>query len=190
MTAPTLELRRYDADTYTSVIPQLAQLYLDAYSEPPYNEGPDDVDEFLNSLPSRAGQPGFQLVVAYGAGRPVGFALGHQLAPDTKWWAGAVSELPDSVVTERSGPTFAIIEIAVLSTHRRQGIAHALHQALLVGRPEARVTLLVRPEAAPAQAAYARWGYVRVGSIRPGDDSPLYDAMVLELPLPSTPRHT
>jgi ribosomal protein S18 acetylase RimI-like enzyme len=182
MTTPTLELRLYDASTYEIVAPDLKQLYLDAYHDPPYNEGEDDACAFVEGIDARARQRGFRLIVAYMEARPVGFALGYQLPVDTKWWAGANHELASSVTHERPGRTYAIIELAVLSTHRRRGIARALHNALLADRPEERATLLVRPEAASAQAAYRQWGYVRVGSIRPAIDAPLYDAMVLELP--------
>jgi ribosomal protein S18 acetylase RimI-like enzyme len=132
-------------------------------------------------MPRRAAQPAFQLVVATTDGKPVGFAFGHQLTADAKWWQGATTPLPDSIVREYAGHTFAIIELAVAAEYRRRGIAKALHDALLVDANEERATLLVRPEAVPARTAYERWGYARVGAIRPWPEAPLYDAMVLNL---------
>jgi ribosomal protein S18 acetylase RimI-like enzyme len=89
--------------------------------------------------------------------------------------------LPDSIVREDAGRTFAIIELAVAAEYRRRGIAKAMHDALLTDASEERVTLLVRPEAMPARSAYEHWGYAQVGTIRPWPEAPLYDAMVLDL---------
>jgi ribosomal protein S18 acetylase RimI-like enzyme len=176
-----LELRRYDARSYGDILVAVGHLYAEIYREPPYNEGPDDAESFIEGMPQRAAQPAFQMIVAFADSEPVGFTFGHQLAPDTQWWEGAVTAFPEAIVRESVGRTFAIIELAVLAPYRRRGIAKTMHNALLANRSEERVTLLVRPEAAPARTAYRRWGYVRVGSIRPWRDAPLYDAMVLDL---------
>ncbi|HEV8556095.1 MAG TPA: GNAT family N-acetyltransferase [Actinophytocola sp.] len=165
----------------SSVIPVIARLYEVVYREPPYCEGAEDVAELVEGMPRRAAQPAFRLVVATTDGKPVGFAFGHQLTADTKWWQGATTPLPDSIVREHAGRTFAIIELAVAAEYRRRGIAKAMHDALLVDAKEERATLLVRPEAMPARTAYERWGYARVGSIRPWPEAPLYDAMMLNL---------
>jgi ribosomal protein S18 acetylase RimI-like enzyme len=175
------DIQRYDANSVSSVIPVIGRLYEVVYREPPYCEGPDDVREFVEGMPRRAAQPAFRLVVATTDGKPVGFAFGHQLPADTKWWQGATTPLPDSIVREYAGHTFAVIELAVLAEYRRRGIAKAMHDALLVDADEERVTLLVRPEAMPARRAYERWGYARVGAIRPWPEAPLYDAMMLNL---------
>jgi ribosomal protein S18 acetylase RimI-like enzyme len=176
-----LELRQYDARSYGDVLSAVGRLYAEVYQEPPYCEGADDAADFIAGMPRRAAQPAFQMIVAIADGEPVGFTFGHQLAPDTRWWEGAINHIPEPITQENVGRTFAIIELAVSATYRRRGIAKAMHDALLANRREERVTLLVRPEAAPARTAYERWGYVRVGSIRPWPDAPVYDAMVLDL---------
>lgn len=175
------ELRVYNASSYTDAAATIGSLYQRIYSEPPYGEGPDDVADFVSSLPRRASQPGFRLVVASWDGDPVGFALGHQLTPDTKWWQGATSSIPESTTREDPGRTFAVIELAVLPAFRRRGIARIMHDRLLANLTEQRVTLLVRPEAGPANAAYERWGYARVASIKPFPNAPTYTAMILPL---------
>jgi ribosomal protein S18 acetylase RimI-like enzyme len=176
-----VDIQRYDARSAASVIPNVGQLYEAVYREPPYCEGPDDVAEFIKGMPRRVAQPAFRLVVATTDSKTVGFAFGHQLTADTRWWQGATTPLPDSIVREHAGRTFAIIELAVAAEYRRRGIAKAMHDTLLTDADEARVTLLVRPEATPARSAYERWGYARVGAIRPWPEAPLYDAMVLDL---------
>jgi ribosomal protein S18 acetylase RimI-like enzyme len=176
-----VDIQKYDEQTLDRVVGVIGQLYALVYQEPPYCEGPEDVDEFVKGLPRRAGQPAFRSVVAMADGRAVGFAFGHQLAANTRWWQGATSPLPEPMVKEDEGRTFAIIEIAVVAAYRRRGIAKAMHDALLAGATEERATLLVRPEATPAQTAYERWGYTRVATIRPWPEAPLYDAMLLSL---------
>jgi ribosomal protein S18 acetylase RimI-like enzyme len=178
--APTsaIRLQTYDASTSGAVVPVLTTIYRDVYAEPPYGESDEDVHDFVESMPRRAQQPGFRLVVAYSHNVPVGFAFGHQLTSETRWWQGAAEPLPKSFTRETSGRTFAIIEIAVLSDFRRRGIARSMHDQLLNGRQEERATLLVRPEAGPANSAYASWGYSAIGSIRPWSTAPLYTAMI------------
>ena len=186
--AAAVQIQRYDAGSVHTVLADVARLYEVVYAEPPYCEGPDDVEGFVNGIPRRTASPAFRLTLATVRGTPVGFAFGHQLAPDTKWWQGATTPLPDEVTREYPGRTFAIIELAVDCRYRRRGIAKVLHDALIEGAAEERATLLVRPEAEPAQTAYEHWGYTRVGGIRPWPDAPLYDAMVRDLKFPSNQR--
>lgn len=51
------------------------------------------------------------------------------------------------------------------------------------GRREKRATLLVRNNNTTAQAAYARWKWQKIGTLQPFPDSPLFDAMILPLPM-------
>lgn len=176
-----VQLQTYDASSWEAVLPFITGIYADVYAEPPYKEGAQDVSDFATSMPYRAAQRGFRLIVASSQTKPIGFAFGHQLPPDTKWWQGFIGSLPEGFTRENSGRTFAIIEIAVLREYRRRGIARSMHDLLLGGRPEERVTLLVRPEAEAANAAYARWGYSPVGAIRPAPTAPLYTAMVMPI---------
>jgi hypothetical protein len=52
---------------------------------------------------------------------------------------------------------------------------------LVADRPEERATLLVRQDN-PARNLYLRWGWRVVGTMKPFPDSPLMEAMVLDLP--------
>lgn len=159
-------LEAHDADGADGALDIVAALYAEIYAEAPYREGPEEVRAFAQGWPHWLAQPGFRLVLARpadGDREPVGFAFGHQLAPDTRWWDRLIDPLPADVTEEWPGRTFSIRELAVRARHRRRGIGRGLHRALLSDRPEERVTLAVRPDAGVAQAAYAAWGYTSRG---------------------------
>lgn len=176
-----LELATYTAADEPPV-ELVLPVYAEVYAEPPYLEGPADVDAFARSWPARVTAPGFRLVIARDEGAVVGFAFGHGLRPDTGWWSGALEPL-DVDTVERPGRTFAVIELAVVADRRRQGLGRRLHAQLLADVEAERVTLAVRPEpeTAHARAMYERWGYRTVGQVRPGPELPVYDVMVADL---------
>jgi ribosomal protein S18 acetylase RimI-like enzyme len=154
-------------------------VYAEVYAEPPYLEGPAEVEDFARSWPGRVAAPGFRLVTAAEDGHVVGFSFGHQLTAGTRWWAGALEPL-DVDIDEWPGRTFAVIELAVLAGHRRRGLGRRLHEQLLADVEAERATLAVRPEpeVAHARAMYEQWGYRRVGQMRPAPGLPAYDVMV------------
>lgn len=156
-------------------------IYANAYAEPPYHEGPEDVAEFCAGWPHRVAQPSFRLVVARLHGTPVGFTFGHQLTANTRWWNGLLDRVDEDVITEHPGRTFAVIELAVEDTFRRSGIGRELHTHLLAGLTEERATLLVRPDATAARVAYLSWAYRPIGRLQPFANGPTYDAMIKQL---------
>lgn len=179
-----LSLERRDGSEAVGLLDEILPAYEEVYAEPPYNEGPRDIAEFIERFQRQAERPGFRVVVARSGGSPVGFSFGYRLPADTRWWAGAaLSPLPAEFTTEDGERTFVIIELAVRKPWRRQGVAARLHAGLLAGLTVERVTLTMRPEpeAAPAQAAYSKWGYRTVGQSQPWDEAPVYDSMVLDL---------
>ncbi|WP_367137714.1 MULTISPECIES: hypothetical protein [Streptomyces] len=64
---------------------------------------------------------------------------------------------------------------------RGTGTAQRIHEELLSGRPEQRVTLLVDPAHPKVKALYERWGYRYIGDQRPFPDAPVYATMVRAL---------
>jgi GNAT superfamily N-acetyltransferase len=128
-------------------------------------------------------QPGFALVAARHGGYLVGYASGMPLRPSTSWWRGLTTPLPDDVTTERPGRTFAVTELLVRASWRRQGIGRELHELLLNPRGEERATLAAAPGATAAQAAFRSWGWRKIARTR-GDDpgGPVLDVLVIDLP--------
>jgi ribosomal protein S18 acetylase RimI-like enzyme len=128
-------------------------------------------------------QPGFVLVEARHGGYLVGYAFGMPLRPSTSWWRHLTTPLPDEITAEHPGRTFALVELLVRASWRRQGIAEVLHEKILADRPEERATLTVRPTATPAQHAFRKWGWHKVARTRDAEPgSPVFDVLVTTLP--------
>jgi GNAT superfamily N-acetyltransferase len=137
----------------------------------------------------RRRQPGFALAEARHGGYLVGYASGMPLRPSTSWWRGLTTPLPPEVTAERPGRTFALTELLVRASWRRQGIGRELHDLLLGGRAEERATALVPPGAVAAQRAFASWGWRKAARTR-GDDpdaagAPVLDVLLIVLPGPA-----
>jgi ribosomal protein S18 acetylase RimI-like enzyme len=145
-------------------------------------EGCDD-GSFTERFRVARRQPGFVLAEARHGGYLVGYAFGMPLRPSTSWWRNLTTPLPDEVTVEHPGRTFALIELVVRASWRRQRIAETLHDLILENRPEERATLTVSPTATPAQQAFRKWGYRKVGRTRDnGPGSPVSDVLLTTLP--------
>lgn len=128
-------------------------------------------------------QPGFVLAEASHGGFLVGYAFGVPLRPSTSWWRELTTPLPDEVTTEHPGRTFALVELLVRPSWRRQGIAATLHDLILEDRPEERATLTVPPTATPAQQAFRKWGWRKIARTRDGGPgAPVSDVLITLLP--------
>ena len=108
-------------------------------------------------------QPGFVLAEARHGGYLVGYAFGMPLRPSTSWWRHLTTPLPDEVTAEHPGRTFALVELVVRASWRRQGIGRALHDLILRDRPEERATLTVPPAAIPAAECLQELGLAQGG---------------------------
>lgn len=153
----------------------LAEVYRHVFAEPPYNEGDEQVREFIDNYAKQAEQPGFQLVTAREDGRLVGFAYGSAQPPG--WWWRYCDTQPAEQLEQAA--KFAVFEWAVLADHRGQGIGRALLDLLLTGRPEPWATLTVNP-AVNAYRIYQRTGWSQVG-ISDRDGWPAMPVMVKRL---------
>jgi ribosomal protein S18 acetylase RimI-like enzyme len=146
-----------------------------------YGDQPDD--GFARRFRVLRRQPGFVLAEARHGGFLVGYAFGVPLRPSTSWWRELTTPLPDEVTTEHPGRTFALVELAVRPSWRRQGIAATLHDLILEDRPEERATLTVPPTATPAQQAFRKWGWRKVARTRDGGPgAPVSDVLITTLP--------
>jgi GNAT superfamily N-acetyltransferase len=183
MSAAALILRSYIADPNGALLRMVRPIYAEVFAEPPYGEGPAEVEDFVAYWQTVATQPGFRLVLVFVCHQLIGFAFGVPMDVEADWWDGLLDPVTSDETSEYPGRTFVVRELAVRLPHRRRGIGHYLHQSLLAERPEERVTLLVRPEAEAAHAAYTAWGYRSLGRLRPDPEAPVYIAMIRNLPL-------
>ena len=148
----------------------------------------DEAARFAGRFRVQRRQPGYVLAEARHGGYLVGYAAGFPLRPSTSWWRNLTTPLPDEVTAEHPGRTFAVVDLLVRASWRRQGIGAALHGLVLASRPEERATLTVAPSAAPAQHAFRAWGWRKVARTRdPAPGSPVADVLVTPLPLGRQP---
>jgi ribosomal protein S18 acetylase RimI-like enzyme len=158
-------------------------LHAEVYASPPDGRYGADA-RFADRFRVQLRQPGFVLAEARSGGYLVGCAAGMPLRPSTSWWRDLTAPLPEQMTAEYPGRTFALTELLVRPSWRRQGIGRYLHDLILGSRREERATLVVPPAAAAAQAAFQNWGWRRVArTLGPGSDAPASDVLVAALPL-------
>jgi len=174
-----LVLNIYDADSARERFDELVATYLDAYA----GAGPIYTEErYRRQLASHLKASGFALIAAEVRGTIVGYIYGHKETPQSRSWEGLQAPVPADLTWEDGDRSFALCELMVRKDWQRKGIAEALHDELLAGRPEQRATLYARPDNAPAQAAYRKWGWLKVAQVRPGwENAPVYDVLVRQL---------
>ena len=163
----------------TVIIPLYEATHVGQLSNPFYS-----AIRFVERLQGYITATGFALVLARSEmGEPIGLGFGYPLPSGTRWWQGLASEVPEGFTDEDGTRTFALNELMVHPDHQRQGVARTLHDTLMRSRPEQRATLLVRGDNAAARTAYSRWGWSVAAKLKPFADSPIYDALILDLPL-------
>jgi len=185
MTSDDLQFQRYDAANARALREVVEDIYSGSYIDAIATGGPfHSVSAFMTRFDSYIKRDGFDLMIAYYQGEPVGQTWGWPLEPGTGWWDGLLTETDPGFTEEDGKRTFALSEIMVREDLTGHGIAHALHDQLLSNRHEHRATLLVEPDNATAYRAYTRWGWRRVAELRPAwPDAPIWDVLILPLPL-------
>ena len=156
---------------------ELQSLHDEVYADVPAAGG-----DFASRFRVHCRQPGFVLVGARSGGYLIGYAAGMPLRPSTSWWRELTTTLPEQVTMEYQGRTFALVELLVRGSWRRQGIGRSLHGLILAGRPEERATVVVPPTAAAAQAAFQNWGWQKIARARNPAGLPASDVLITALP--------
>jgi GNAT superfamily N-acetyltransferase len=173
-TAPTIELR-----TFTDLDGVRGDL-LDVYAEvrAPLLHLPNyAVTAFGERLDRHGTEPGFVAVLAYAKGDPVGYAYGNTIEHGNRYWQRTS---PEPALDYTGRPALAIKEIGVRPAWRKTGTALRIHDALLAGRDEPHVTLMVNPAAGGGKvhALYESWGYAAIGHSQPSAASPRLAVMI------------
>lgn len=148
----------------TGIVDELAALYARVFADPPYEEGPEQVGEFVTNYTRDATKPGFVVITARDNETLIGFAYGTGRRPGT-WWGGCDTPPPPDV---KRDPSFAVYEWVVDQRYRRCGIGRELMTRLLADRPEPWATLTVNP-AADAHKIYLSAGWRQAGMCQQGN---------------------
>ncbi|WP_432047916.1 N-acetyltransferase family protein [Streptomyces asiaticus] len=141
-------------------------------------------ETFGERLRRHAGEPGWEAVVAYGSGEPIGYIYANRLTgSDDRWWC-RTRPAPESVVAGAS--TVAVKEMMVRGQWRGRGVARGMHDVLLGGRSEVQASLMVNPlnQDGKVQALYVSWGYRAVGTAQSSPEAPVLTVMVSRCPGP------
>ncbi len=183
MTTPDLSFEVLDGKEAAQHTEELQALHAEVYADPPYRCGGDGV-RFADRFRVQRRQPGFVLAIARRGGLVVGWGSGMPLRPSTSWWRDLTTDVPAEVTAEHPGRSFALTELLVRASWRRQGIGTSLHDMILADRPEERATLTVLPAALAAQSAFRSWGWRKVARTRdPAPHSPVLDVLMTALPI-------
>jgi ribosomal protein S18 acetylase RimI-like enzyme len=180
--APDITFALLDGRQATEHADEFQALHAEVYADPPYRR-PADAAGFTKRFQVQGRQPGFVLAEARSGGFLIGYAAGMPLRPSTSWWRELTAPLPDDVTAERPGRTFALTDLLVRASWRRQGVAETLYGLILADRPEERATLVVSPIATAAQNAFAKWGWRKIARTRdPGTAHAVSDVLLTDLP--------
>jgi GNAT superfamily N-acetyltransferase len=177
--ADLLQIRHHTAGEAATLADDLVAVHLDARAElidqPFYS-----AERFTERLREHLTDPNFELVTGQVEGLMVGYAYGGNLPADTWWWSHLEGDFDPDLTRETGSRTLWLRELLVRKAHQRRGYAHQLHDALLAHRAEERAALFVRIDN-PARLFYRRWGWSLVGHLPPQQDSPRFEAMLLDL---------
>ncbi|MGW8375999.1 GNAT family N-acetyltransferase [Streptomyces sp. ODS28] len=135
------------------------------------------VSSFGERLDRHGAEPGFQAVLAYDGEQPVGYAYGNTIKEGDRYWQ-RTSPPPEEKYTARAA--LALKEIGVSPAWRGTGVARNIHDALLAGRDEPHVTLMVNEAAGDGKVhdLYRSWGYADIGHSQPSPASPRLTVMI------------
>ena len=169
--------------TADTLFESICALYDDVFSQPPFRWTDDESSHHRDLLRHLRSEPSFGIATAERGGQLVGFAYGYTLPSNTKWWTEFTHPIPSGLGDEQEGRTFALIDLAVRSSSRRQGLGRRLVDTLLASRREERATLSVQPAATETHSFYRNLGWTKVGTknMPEGVVSPFSDIYVTPL---------
>lgn len=177
----TLNLKHADSAETLKLRDQVMPVYAASHADQMHDEWFSPEQFWTRLVDIYAQTRDFDLVTGWIDDTVVGYAFGSPRDKEDLW--DAIHRIyPDMTP---SGPVYIFREFAVAPDWQRHGFGTQIHDELLRGRTEQAAHLLVRPDNAPAQAAYKSWGWKQVGQIKPFPDSPTFDALAFDLRNPT-----
>lgn len=177
---PDAELRHYTGHEFNTIRNTAIDLYREAFAheiDKPFWS----VQRYSQRIDRHAAMTGFTAVIAYTTNaQPIGFAYGIPLPAITRWWVTIQPPLTDPAFTREDGHrTFALFEVIVKPGHQGHGIGQRIHDKLLAGRGEQRVTTATHHGNTHARTTYTKWGYHHIGTRQPQTpQAPLLDVYI------------
>lgn len=161
----------------------VCELFAAVFGAPPLNRPPRTLASQRRGLRSLMAEPTFGLATAWDDAQLVGFAYGHAVAADSRWWDGMQEPVADEIIQEWDGRTFAVIDMGVAQSRQKTGVGRQLLDTLLGSRSEERASLSVVPDNDQAHGFYRHLGWQYVGRVQgaPEDTAPFFDMYVLNL---------
>ncbi len=138
--------RRCDSQGARAVRATVALIHRDAYADAIASGDPFESHEtFMQRFDAHTRHPSLDLVIAYIGDEPVGQIWGWPEPLNDAVAQPATAGEPEPGLADESGKgTFSLAEIMVRQAWTGHGIAHALHNQLLVARTEGSAELYVR----------------------------------------------
>lgn len=135
-----------DGCVVVGLLDEMAEVYEEVYTEPPYESGALwQRHAFLDRTRRQATRDGFEIVSARSeGGELIGYSFGVPFAQG-RWWSGDASTPPHELL---AASKFAPIELIVRAPWRGRGIGHVMHDRLLANRPEQYAILTAVPNCA------------------------------------------
>ncbi|WP_164233758.1 GNAT family N-acetyltransferase [Microbacterium hydrocarbonoxydans] len=165
----------------------VADVYADAFAEPPYDENPEDSRTEIIARIRRyaAEKPRFRLLLAMADDTVAGFVLGTGIGPGDWWWGRLDAALSDEARAEWLRPQqFSVAELAIAAGRRRSGLARDLMTAVLRDLPYDTALLGCYRDAEPAKRLYASLGWTVIDAA--AQITPNRRIQVMGLRLPAT----
>jgi GNAT superfamily N-acetyltransferase len=176
-----LNLRHYTAPALQSIRQVLLDVYAEVYADA-LDQPFATLEEFTRRLSGYAAAPGWECVIGRTGGEPVGYAFGYPLPHGARWWRGVRTPVSPADIEETGTRTFALNEIMVRAPWRGTDIARRIHDELMSGRSEERVTLLVEQTHPKVRRRYEQWGYTWFADLQPNQPyAPVLDSMIMPL---------
>lgn len=172
-------LTRLNGERAVAMLDEIAEVYVPAYAEPPYEPHPMfSREEFTARTTRQAAREDFTLITARTSdGDLAGFSFGLPFGAG-RWWRDVSGSTPPPEIVNAT--KFSVIELVVATPHRGRGLARRLLDTLLDGRPEQYAMLLAQPDT-PAHKIYDHWGWTQVAKVQSHPGGDIDDALILKL---------
>ncbi|MEV4315978.1 GNAT family N-acetyltransferase [Actinocrispum sp. NPDC049592] len=169
----TYQLHKLSSEDLANSMDELVELYRPAFSEPPWQETPEELARYADRLSLQLDTyPGITGVGAKLDGRLVGVVYGWPAMaefPDTPFYDSLKAAIPAEARQQLLAPALEIVQLMVGDAHRGNGIGRLLLEVYTDGWPKA--WLCTHPKA-PARRLYDRAGWQAIGEFLSDRDVP------------------